>query len=202
MQADSTSMEKRRCTGWRTTWRRLPKDHSKQNPTNLSNTSKPRLFYPRPFHGNCFRSRSKWGEDRRLRWRVTGPLSGEVLSKGFPCRYYDWRMLDEQFERGFRQRAKQFTQSGRPPKRNGRDQKTPDGRSSDRITYLQRRASTTARLPSMQAMARRESGRGKGNPHPVRFRTASPPEARFHAKVCDSRSFWDWRDRARPHRYK
>ena len=110
MQADSTSMEKRRCTGWRTTWRRLPKDHSKQNSTNLSNTSKPRLFYPRPFHGNCFRSRSKWGEDRRLRWRVTDPLSGEVLSKGFPCRYYDWRVLDEHFERGFRQRAKQFTQ--------------------------------------------------------------------------------------------
>ncbi len=35
--------------------------------------------------GNCFRSRSKRGEDRRLRWRVTDPLSGEVASKGSPA---------------------------------------------------------------------------------------------------------------------
>ncbi|MBB3147392.1 hypothetical protein FHS21_003812 [Phyllobacterium trifolii] len=49
----------------------------------------------------------------------------------------------------------------------GRQGENVSGRSSDRIPYLQRRASTTARLPVMQAMARRESGRGKGEAHPV-----------------------------------
>ena len=64
-----------------------------------------------------------------------GPAVRGSSVQGFPCRYYDWRVLDEHFERGFRQRVKQFTQRGRPPKRNGRDQKTPDGRSSDRILF-------------------------------------------------------------------
>ncbi len=44
-----------------------------------------RYPFPRPSRGNCFRSRSKWEKDRRLRWRVTGPLSGEVPSKGSPA---------------------------------------------------------------------------------------------------------------------
>ncbi len=83
-----------------------------------------------------------------------GPAVRGSSVQGFPCRYYDWRVLDEHFERGFRQRVTQFSQRGRPPKRNGRDQKSPDGRSSDRIIILQRRASTTARLPTMKAMAR------------------------------------------------
>jgi hypothetical protein len=57
----------------------------KYNRGCLSTPCRPRLFYARPLHGNCFRSRSRWGEDRRLRWRVTDPLSGEVLSKGSPA---------------------------------------------------------------------------------------------------------------------
>ncbi len=40
-----------------------------------------------------------------------GPAVRGSSVQGFPCRYYDWRVLDEHFERGFRQRAKQFTQS-------------------------------------------------------------------------------------------
>ena len=64
-----------------------------------------------------------------------GPAVRGSSVQGFPFRYYDWRVLDEHFERGFRQRVTQFSQRGRPPKRNGRDQKTPDGRSSDRILF-------------------------------------------------------------------
>ena len=36
------------------------------------------------------------------------------------------------------------------------------------LPYLPRRASTTARLPTMQTMARRKSGRGKGETWPLR----------------------------------
>ena len=39
-----------------------------------------------------------------------GPAVRGSSVQGFPCRYYDWRVLDEHFERGFRQRVKQFTQ--------------------------------------------------------------------------------------------
>ena len=47
----------------------------------------PNLVYSDPVlsTGNCFRSRSKRGKDRRLRWRGTDPLSGDVLSKGSPA---------------------------------------------------------------------------------------------------------------------
>ena len=47
----------------------------------------PNLVYSKPVlsTGKCFRSRSKRGEDRRLRWRGTDPLSGDVLSKGSPA---------------------------------------------------------------------------------------------------------------------
>ena len=131
----------------------------KNNRGYLSNTSKPRLFYSRPFHGNCFRSRSKWGEDRRLRWRVTDPLSGEVLSKGSPAGTMTgacWTSTSKGARRRRMECRKWHSPVPKPPKRNGRDQKTPDGRSSDRIIILPRRASTTARLPSMQAMARLE----------------------------------------------
>ncbi len=122
----------------------------------------PNLTYPspRPLHGNCFRSRSKWGEDRRLRWRVTDPLSGEVPSKGSPAGTTTGVCWTSTSKGAFGS-GRSNSPNVKPPKRNGRDQKSPDGRSSDRIIYLQRRASTTARLPSMQTMARRESGRGK-----------------------------------------
>jgi hypothetical protein len=110
----------------------------KNNRGYLSTLCKPRLFYSSPFHGNCFRSRSKWGEDRRLRWRVTGPLSGEVLSKGSPAGTMTGAC---------------WTSTVRAPDLAGRD----------RIFILQRRASTTARLPN-HSIARRKSGRGKGDP--------------------------------------
>ncbi len=111
MQADSTSMEKRRCTGWRTTWRRLPKDHSKQNPTNLSNTSQPRLFFSPSFPRQLLPEPFEVGRGSAPPMAGNGPAVRGSSVQGFPCRYYDWRVLDEHFERGFRQRAKQFTQS-------------------------------------------------------------------------------------------
>ena len=57
----------------------------KNYPAHLSTLLKPGLSCCRPSRGNCFRSRSKWEKDRRLRWRVTGPPSGEVPSKGSPA---------------------------------------------------------------------------------------------------------------------
>ena len=115
-------------------------------PQNLSYPDVP--SFPR---GNCFRSRSKWERGSAPPMAGNGPAVRGSSVQGFPCRYYDRRVLDEHFERGFRQRRCTARQPDlpRPPKRNGRDQKTPDGRSSDRILLLpQRRASTTARLPT------------------------------------------------------
>ncbi len=74
------------------------------------------------------------------------PMAGDVPAvrgssvQGFPCRYYDRRVLDEHFERGLSSEG--FPQGQpdlpRPPKRNGRDEKSPDGRSSDRIITTQK----------------------------------------------------------------
>ncbi len=63
-----------------------------------------------------------------------GPAVRGSSVQGFPCRYYDRRVLDEHFERGL---GSEGVPQGkpdvpRPPKRNGRDEKSPDGRSSDR----------------------------------------------------------------------
>ena len=120
-------------------------------PQNLGYSS------PRPFHGNCFRSRSKWGEDRRLRWRVTGPLSGEVLSKGSPAGTTTGVCWTSTSKGAFGSGGEPQVQPNvpRPPKRNGRDQKTPDGRSSDRILFLPQDALRRPPVfPTMQAMAR------------------------------------------------
>ncbi len=112
--------------------------------------------------GNCFRSRSKWGEDRRLRWRVTDPLSGEVASKGSPAGTRTgacWTStLRGEGSDGYPHGITRFAE---PPKRNGRAQKSPDGRSSDRILLLPRRASTIARL-SHHSMARRKKRTWQG----------------------------------------
>ncbi len=75
------------------------------HPQNLS------LFYPRPFHGELLPEPFEVGRGSAPPMAGNGPAVRGSSVQGFPCRYYDWRVLDEHFERGFRQRAKQFTQS-------------------------------------------------------------------------------------------
>ncbi len=90
-----------------------------------------------------------------------GPAVRGSSVQGFPCRYYDRRVLDEHFERGLA--AMELPQVElpdlpRPPKRNGRDEKPPDGRSSDRtITTPKTRFDDR---PSSQPFNGRDSDEG------------------------------------------
>ena len=77
----------------------------------LSNTSKPDLFFSLSFPRELLPEPFEVGRGSAPPMAGNGPAVRGSSVQGFPCRYYDWRVLDEHFERGFRQRVKQFTRS-------------------------------------------------------------------------------------------
>ena len=109
------------------------------------------LFYSVPVlpMGNCFRSRSKSGEGPAPPMAGYGPVIRGSCVQGFPCRYYDRRVLDEHFKG--RVGAAWRAANGIP-----RTDATPSGTDAIKsrrtgglriaLLFLPRRASTTARL--------------------------------------------------------
>jgi hypothetical protein len=81
------------------------------NRGRLSTLSKPELSFSPSFPQGTASGAVRSGERIGASDGGYGPVVRGSSVQGFPCRYYDWRVLDEHFERGFRQRAKQFSQS-------------------------------------------------------------------------------------------
>ena len=134
----------------------------KNNRGYLSNTSKPRLFYPCPFHGELLPEPFEVGRGSAPPMAGNGPAVRGSSVQGFPCRYYDWRVLDEHFERGFRQRAKQFTQRQSLPSGTDGIKKRRTGGLRIAFLFYQDALRRPPVFPACKAKARRESERGKG----------------------------------------
>ena len=133
----------------------------------------PNLGYPIPVlsMGSCFRSRSKVGKDGvsagGQRTQALADLfvfGGQSAPKADIASIVDANANRADTAPTATMGPDSRRSSTRPAEQAeaGRQGENVSGRSSDRIPYLQRRASTTARLPTMQTMARRKSGRGKG----------------------------------------
>ena len=106
----------------------------KNNRGCLSTPPKPELSYPRPFHGELLPEPFEVGRGSAPPMAGNGPAVRGSSVQGFPCRYYDWRVRTALRKR-LSAAGEAIHPKPRPPKRNGRDQKTPDGRSSDRILF-------------------------------------------------------------------
>jgi hypothetical protein len=137
---------------------------SNNNRGYLSTPSKPDLFYSRPFHGELLPEPFEVGRGSAPPMAGNGPAVRGSSVQGFPCRYYDWRVLDEHFERGFRQRAKQFTQSRGLPSGTGGIKKRRTG--GLRIAFLSTKTRFDDRPSSHNAnnSQTRDEGVARGNP--------------------------------------
>jgi hypothetical protein len=132
----------------------------KNNHGCLSTSLKPELSCSRPFHGELLPEPFESGEGRRVSGRATDPSAGPpVRLRRSICAFQAdiASIVDANANRA--DTAPTATMgpdsrrsSTRPSEQAeaGRQGENVSGRSSDRIIYLPRRASTTARLPTMQ----------------------------------------------------